>query len=241
MASDALPAPSQPPLSGFTCFPLLPTELRFKIWRDTFFPRVVEMHSQKDGIDGGSQPKWVSNSDNPAVMSVCSESRILAMEHFTVLLPVFKPQPGIPVPRHLYFSPTTDLLAFLGEVDYTRLSYIFWQVQQQDPTHRGLRRVAVTMNCWTRTFKHTNIMVWGNALFELEDLVLIMYDEQRPPASFRHGEVKLEKAGMDAFARVLGERLKDTSNLKELQVLNLTFNPSPTPHRGIHSAAASSG
>ncbi|KAI1801044.1 hypothetical protein F4811DRAFT_536161 [Daldinia bambusicola] len=217
MASDSLP------LTELTGFSSLPTELRFQIWRLTFQPRIVAIHSEKD-----AQPKWASNCDNPAALSVCSESRALALDHFTVVLPMFKSKAGISIPRPLYFSPTCDMLAFIGEVGFKRLSEIFRLVRELDPTHRGLRRVGVSLSCWAHNFRFATLRIWEDSLFtELEDLVLIMYDEQKPPASFQRGEAGLEPAqGMDSFARLLEMNLRPMANFCNFRIMNLAFNSS---------------
>ncbi|OTB18728.1 hypothetical protein K445DRAFT_314589 [Daldinia sp. EC12] len=239
MASESSASQSQQSPAGFTFFSSLPPELRFKIWRETFHPRVVAVHSQNDANNICAQPRWVSNSDNPAVLFACSESRALALEHFTVLLPVFKSKPGTVIPRYLYFSPCSDLLAFVGEVDYVRLSDIFRTIQQLDPTHRGLRRVGLSLGCWVHNFTSPTLKVWEDALFvELEDLVLIMYDEQRPPADFRRGEAGLEPArGMDSLARILETYLRPISNFGNFRIMNLAFHRSSAPLHNIPSAS----
>ncbi|KAI1464484.1 uncharacterized protein F4812DRAFT_156402 [Daldinia caldariorum] len=222
MASDS------PSLATFTLFPLLPPELRMKIWREAFQPRVVEIHPQRDADDSYAQPKWVSNSDNPAVTSVCFESRALALEHFTVLLPVYKPQLGIPVPRCLYFSPASDMLAIIGQVRFPWLSEIFQTVRQLDRTNRGLRRVGMSLSCWPYNYKFTALKIWERPLFVgLDDLVLIMYNDQRPPDTFRRGEAGLEPVqNTDSLASILRANLRAISNVGNFCIMNLTFHSS---------------
>ncbi|KAI0119039.1 hypothetical protein F4814DRAFT_410332 [Daldinia grandis] len=238
ISNSATPQSLSSPVE-FASFPLLPAELRFKIWNEAFPPRVVEIHSQWDANNVWRHLAWVSNSDNPAVMSVCSESRTLALEHFTILLPVFRSEPNTSISRYLYFSPTSDLLVLLGEVDHIRLSDIFRTIQQRDPAHRGLRRVGVSLSCWAHNFNYSALKVWKKAILaELEDLVLIMYDEQKPPASFRHGEVGLELAiGMDSLARIFETNLQHFFNFGHFRIMNLTFSAKPAP-RGIDSTVA---
>ncbi|KAI1645530.1 uncharacterized protein F4817DRAFT_175572 [Daldinia loculata] len=96
-------------------------------------------------------------------MSACSKSRTLALEHFTILLPVFKSEPNTSVSRYLYFSPASDLLVFIGDADRMRLFDIFRTVQQQDPAHRGLQRVGVSLSCWAYNFNYAAPNLWEEA------------------------------------------------------------------------------
>ncbi|KAI1206301.1 uncharacterized protein F4807DRAFT_235404 [Annulohypoxylon truncatum] len=224
---------SEMPLTAFAQFPALPTELRIKIWNESCHPRVVELHSQTftDGVS--ETPKWVSNCSNPAALSVCFESRMVARAHFSVLLPVFRSmsKSGIPIPRDLYFDPASDLLAVLGQADFTRLVDLFKAVRLQDPAGRGLQRFCLSMSSWTHSFhfEAQTHMIWHMAVFsQLEELVLLMYDEQRPPANFRDGECVLEAVpGMDAFSRLFSANWRQLFDSAELRLMNLKFIPGP--------------
>ncbi|KAI2641456.1 hypothetical protein GGS26DRAFT_4595 [Hypomontagnella submonticulosa] len=234
MDSDLLVSGPEPSLTEFKQFPLLPAELRIQIWKESFEPRVVEMHLQKVIYDRGTRSMWMSNCSNPASLSVCSESRALARQHFTVLLPVFKPSAKeMPSPRHLYFNPESDLLAILGEVDFMRLSDIFQTVRRRDPAGYGLRRFGLSMSCWAYDIQFANLKVLNRVLFgELEDIVLLMYNEQRPPASFRDGECTLEPVrGMASFSRVLSTHLRQVHRGSQFRLMNLTFIPGPISRR----------
>ncbi|KAI2466695.1 serine carboxypeptidase S28-domain-containing protein [Annulohypoxylon bovei var. microspora] len=230
-ADSGMATNSRAPLTEFTLFPALPTELRIKIWNESFQPRVVELHSQSftDGV--GEVPKWVSNCSNPAALSVCFEARMLARAHFSVLLPVFRSKLGEPILRGLYFDPASDLLAVLGQVEFMRLVDLFKAVRLQDPAGRGLQRFCLSMNSWTHSFhfEAQTHMIWHMAVFsQLEELVLLMYDEQRPPANFRDGECALEAVpGMDAFSRLFSANWRQLFDSAELRLMNLKFIPGP--------------
>ncbi|KAI0377968.1 hypothetical protein F5Y04DRAFT_168813 [Hypomontagnella monticulosa] len=244
MDSDLLTAISQPAPSPaeFKFFPSLPAELRIQIWKESFEPRVVEMHLQKVVYIRGTRSMWMSNCSNPAALSVCAEARALAKEHFSVLLPVFKPNTDVPSPRHLYFSPESDLLAILGDVDFMRLSDIFQTVRRRDPTGYGLRRFGLSMSCWAYDIQFANLKVLNRVLFgELDDIVLLMYNEQRPPASFRDGECVLEPVkGMASFSRVLSTHLRQVYRGGQFRLMNLTFIPGPVSRRSSSSSFGSS-
>ncbi|KAK4463056.1 hypothetical protein QBC42DRAFT_305149 [Cladorrhinum samala] len=91
------PRPPQPnphqPLQEFHYFPLLPPELRLKIWKLSFLPRTVELHTRRTHYADwpehhGGAPRWKSSSRNPAALSVCIESRLAAQEFYTAALPL---------------------------------------------------------------------------------------------------------------------------------------------------------
>ncbi|KAI0884278.1 uncharacterized protein GGS22DRAFT_189407 [Annulohypoxylon maeteangense] len=224
---------SQTPLTSFPRFPALPTELRIKIWNESFIPRVVELHSQNFPDLTGNFHQWESNSSNPAALSVCFESRMLARAHFTVLLPVFTPgsKSGELTLRDLYLNPASDLLAVLGRMDFERLIDLFKVIQLRDPEVRGLRRFCLSLRSWTHSFhfEAQTRMIWQMAAFsQLEELVVLMYDEQRPPDNFRDGECALEAVpGMDAFSRLFAANWRQLFGSAELRLMNLKFIPGP--------------
>ncbi|KAI1458883.1 hypothetical protein F4805DRAFT_105883 [Annulohypoxylon moriforme] len=230
MATD-----SRTPLTSFTPFPALPTELRIKIWNESFQPRVVELHSQIPTHSISETPKWASNCSNPAALSVCFESRMLAQAHFSVILPVFGPglKSGEVSTRDLYFDPASDLLAVLGRTDFVCLVDLFREVRLQDPAGRGLRHFCLSMSSWTHSFhfEAQTHMIWHMAIFsQLEELVVLMYDEQRPPANFHHGECALEAVpGMDAFSRLFSANWRQLFDSAQLRLMNLKFIPGPMP------------
>lgn len=120
--SPNLPQPNpHQPLQQFHHFPLLPPELRLKIWsvfpphlcnflssfpaknphaRDlSFLPRTVELHTRRTHYADwpehhGGAPRWKSSSRNPAALSVCIESRLAAQEFYTAALPLVAAAPA---------------------------------------------------------------------------------------------------------------------------------------------------
>ncbi|KAI1101948.1 hypothetical protein F4804DRAFT_282111 [Jackrogersella minutella] len=225
-SSQAAQSPSPP--TTFTRFPSLPTELRVKIWNESFQPRVVELHSQQSGNES---PKWVSNCSNPAALSVCSEARELALAHYYLLLPVLRSKPGPPLSRTLYFDPNSDLLAILGEVEFVRLFLLHKTIRMLDPAGKGARRFCLSISFWSHCLQLGTLRSWNVTFFsQLEELVLLMYDEQRPPANFLDGECAVEAVeGMDAFSRVINwMRLYEFG---QLRIMNLKFIPGPVSRR----------
>ncbi|KAI0834703.1 hypothetical protein F5Y06DRAFT_150314 [Hypoxylon sp. FL0890] len=243
---------SQPSLVQFTLFPSLPAELRIKIWNESFLPRVVELHSQRFTVRKGrkwvlndkvlirymEKIEWVSNCSNPAALSVCSESRTLAQNRYSVLLPVFRARSGKCIPRTLYFDPSSDLLAVLGKANFMRLVELFRIIQEQDPSEQGVRRFGLSIGYQSQLAGLEFLVCWDKVLFDqLQEFVLLMYDEERPPATFRDGECALEKAeGMDAFSRVLSMSLRKSYDSGRLRVMNLQFIPGPVSRRAIKSS-----
>lgn len=83
------------PTSEFTLFPMLPTEVRTKIWKHVcFIPRNVEVRSWNFGsriaiptLDINEENPWQvwnyrSNTVPPAVLSVCVEARCVGLKHY---------------------------------------------------------------------------------------------------------------------------------------------------------------
>jgi hypothetical protein len=87
-------ADNQEPLHIFTLFPLLPTELRLRVWRLATFPRVVKF------VPGGGKA--------PSVLSACRESRTETRKLYRLCIrpssPQFcEPYPGNPIPDYGFF------------------------------------------------------------------------------------------------------------------------------------------
>lgn len=168
-----LSTPVSPPpmeeknLETFHCFPLLPPELRLKIWHLSFLPRTVELHTRRshyadrDDLDHtGNSPKWRSSSTNAAALSVNAEARCAALEHYTVALrlsaPVDRRQmfefrgQTVELPSALYklservlhISPARDTVVLLGDLHYTRLKKLLDWFRQMDHCHPARSRKA---------------------------------------------------------------------------------------------------
>jgi hypothetical protein len=103
------PQMPQPSMESFTLFPLLPTELRLKIWDFVAEePNIVELSCTPTASylpDG----RWFSHSRPPIIFRTCSESRAVAMAHYDAL--TFSPDVvGIPCKTKLYINFAIDTL-----------------------------------------------------------------------------------------------------------------------------------
>jgi hypothetical protein len=72
----------QPPLDKFSLFPLLPVELRIRIWKLAIFPRIVMSYS-KNSTRVISKPFFTPSY--PVLMHTSVQAREIALEHFTVV------------------------------------------------------------------------------------------------------------------------------------------------------------
>lgn len=101
--------------NSFTVFPLLPTELRLKIWEAIADePRTVELTCTPTAshIPEG---RWFSHSKAPVLFRVCSESRYVALQKFEVL--EFHPdQIGIPPSITMYINFASESLHLCGDL-----------------------------------------------------------------------------------------------------------------------------
>jgi hypothetical protein len=106
--SNAKPMPPSS-TESFTLFPLLPIELRLKIWECvTEHPNTVELSCTPTASylpDG----RWFSHSKPPIIFQICSESRAVAMARYELL--TFSPDVvGIPCKAGLYINFDVDTL-----------------------------------------------------------------------------------------------------------------------------------
>jgi hypothetical protein len=102
------PPPPTQSRESFTLFPLLPPELRLKIWQiATDEPQTVEL-SCTPTSSYLPKGRWFSHNKPPVVFSICAESRDVALSHYSTL--TFSPdQVGVPWPK-LYFNFSRDTL-----------------------------------------------------------------------------------------------------------------------------------
>ncbi|KAK2603370.1 hypothetical protein N8I77_009834 [Diaporthe amygdali] len=167
-------------LTNFHLFGDLPTELRIKVWHLTFLPRVVELHPTRPNYarDDGRQQQWQSGCSNPAALSVSSEAREIALEHFRIAYPLasITSQQETPGPfaryavpdigtyafsgaslngkaglrrRTLHISPEYDTVALLGQdTDFTKLSRLRDSFRDADPKGFGIKNLALSTTGW---------------------------------------------------------------------------------------------
>lgn len=253
-----LPAPQPLPLdldggpnnNGFSLFPLLPAELRLKIWAHSFEPRTVELHSRRshyaDDDRHGGVPKWQSGCTNPAALSVSAECRAAALRHYTVRFPLAAVQPCeragdsvIDVHRVLYISPAVDTVVVLGDADLRRLAVLFSDCLRRDTAggqngQGGLRRLGLSVGSWTHEGAGASLRVYARTVFrDLEELTLFMFAERVPPADWRGGVCSLSACGdtdyYRRFAMGRGRQLRNGESWmkvgkKELRIRDLNFS-----------------
>jgi len=219
-----LDAPSVPlqdtplpePFTSFPLFPLLPPELRNHIWSLSHLPRTIELHSLRthyaDDFSRHSTPRWQSTSRNPTTLSVCLESRLSALAHYTIALPLCLPHTGPFLvgdardgDRILYFNPEEDTLVLLGDLNYGRLAFLMeWVRKQEHATTRkrrkegrgkGLRRIAMSVAPWSHMVGAQTLKAFARTVFaDVEEFVLFVYKESVPPGEWKGGRVVLEEA-----------------------------------------------
>ncbi|CAK7203884.1 hypothetical protein SEUCBS139899_006634 [Sporothrix eucalyptigena] len=208
--------PSTNPLTSFTRFPDLPTELRLKIWQLSFVPRVVEVHRRKshyaDGDRSSASAKWQSWSSNPPALAVCYESRTLALEHYAanIRLAVNTPceragEARLDLHRRLYLAPHVDTLVVLGEFHVAQtvelLRHIWGQARAQPHNEgRGLRRLALSASSIGHPGSGILLLIYSKNIFQdLDALTLVMYAERTPPTTWRDGHMALVDCREDSY------------------------------------------
>jgi hypothetical protein len=93
--------------STFKFFPLLPTELRFKIWSLNLPPpRLVPLHYTPPSSNPTTLQGSTSPSPIPANLHACTESRYLALSHYQLSFALMHTLPKI------FFNPRSDILYF---------------------------------------------------------------------------------------------------------------------------------
>ncbi|KAK0742569.1 hypothetical protein B0T21DRAFT_252561, partial [Apiosordaria backusii] len=212
-------------LVTFPLFPLLPAELRLKIWHFSFLPRTVVLHTRRTHYADDNhreQPKWQSHSFNPAALSVSIEARYAALKHYNVTLPLYAPsaqrhpldpemnseRPGDLLPsRVLYLNLEHDTVALLGDLHYTRLTKLldwFRKMDAPPPRNtaartRGLKRLAMSIAPWAHPVGAATLKAFARTIFaDLDEFVLFLYAERMPPAEWRGGTCVLQEASVDA-------------------------------------------
>ncbi|KAK3938019.1 hypothetical protein QBC46DRAFT_171023 [Diplogelasinospora grovesii] len=213
--------------STFPQFPLLPAELRLKIWQLSFVPRTIELHTRRthyaDDNRRGGTPKWQSLSRNPAALSVSAEARAAALEFYSVALPLAAPlargqtfeRPGdllLDPDRVLYLNLETDMVVVLGDLQFARLTRLldwfrtkdigFGAVgRRQAQTHgKGLRRLALSVAPWAHESGARTLGAFALTVFaNIEEFVLFMYTERMPPQSWAGGVCLLQDCEDDDY------------------------------------------
>lgn len=89
--------------------------------------------------------------------------------------------------RTLYISPAADTVCLLGQdSDLARLSGALDSLRAADPLGEGIRRLGLSVRGWG--YGGSAVMMRGlgqTVLRDLEQLLLFLYGEHRPPAAWR--------------------------------------------------------
>ncbi|KAK3328643.1 hypothetical protein B0T19DRAFT_196309 [Cercophora scortea] len=197
-ASSPPPAATVHVATNFPLFPLLPAELRLQIWRHSFHPRVIELHTRRahyvDYLQHDYAARWQSLSLNPAALSVCSESRAAAQSHYTAILPLAASAPHtITNPnrdptdtdsdRVLYLNLANDTIVLLGDVSFANLNTLLRWCRAQDTRDGiGLRRLAMSAVAVPHQGGARMLRALAQTTFrEIEQFVLFRYADRKPP------------------------------------------------------------
>jgi hypothetical protein len=120
--SNVKPVPPPSSTESFTLFPLLPIELRLKIWECVAeHPNTVELSCTPTASylpDG----RWFSHSKHPIIFQICSESRAVAMARYE-LLTFSSDIVGIPCKGGLYINFDVDTLWVCSDMHVSLQTY----------------------------------------------------------------------------------------------------------------------
>ncbi|OTA99651.1 hypothetical protein M426DRAFT_16252 [Hypoxylon sp. CI-4A] len=203
MASNGQSQQSHSSPTMFPKFRLLPAELRIEVWKASFMHRVVVLHSSPRCImpSPNNHEHWISHCNNPPALSVCFESRALALARYPVILHVRYLGRCTHQSRVLYLDPSGDFLGLLVDgLNNANLEYLFQTVRMQDPAGLGLRHFGAAAGANSTIDTNVLTLLASNqvaVLNDLEDLVLLVYinePEDRILSLFRDGECTLSEA-----------------------------------------------
>ncbi|KAF8858263.1 hypothetical protein BDZ45DRAFT_399636 [Acephala macrosclerotiorum] len=140
-AKEHTPEPSP---DSFTLFPLLPFELRLKIWHFIAnTPRTVELTCTPTASHL-PEGRWFSHSKSPVIFRICSESRTIAQSQYSVLdFP--SEQLGLPCSTPLRINFAADTLWLCGDLQ----SEWAWDLlEKNEQLKEKLRFLAVREKLW---------------------------------------------------------------------------------------------
>ncbi|KAL1871163.1 hypothetical protein Daus18300_004908 [Diaporthe australafricana] len=225
-----------PVMANFRLFGDLPAELRIKIWHLTFLPRVVELHPTRPNYaavhDDGRQQQWQSGCSNPAALSVCSEARQIALDHFRIAYPLaaITTQYETPSPfahyaarigtynfsggsangkaslrrRTLHISPEEDTVALLGQdSDFAKLSRLLESFRDADPRGLGMVNLALSTRGWGYGGSAAMMRSLNRTILkDLNQLTLFMYSEPLPPSEWCARGASLDEQSLERFRKI---------------------------------------
>jgi len=140
---SAGPPPPAKSTDSFTLFPLLPAELRLKIWQTIAAERQIIELSCTPTSPNLPTGRWFSHTKTPIIFSVCSESRSVAVSEFTLLQ--FSPD-QIGVPRQsLYINWSRDTLWLCNDLSSVWAKDL---LEKNEQIQAQLRFLAISESLW---------------------------------------------------------------------------------------------
>lgn len=107
-------------IDSFTLFPLLPPELRLRIWEIITLEDRQNMElSCTSTTTDYPHGRWFSHSPNPILLSICAESRAFALQKYSILT-FSRDQSGIRYPKTFYINFTSEALWLCGDLHEKR-------------------------------------------------------------------------------------------------------------------------
>lgn len=159
----------------FTLFPFLPPELRLKIWEAVAAePQTVEL-SCTPTSSYLSKGRWFSHNKPPVIFGICSESRSVALTHYSEL-EFSSDQIGVPWPK-LYFNFELDTLWLCNDL------CAFWAkdlLEKNLQVQQKLKFLAVDEKLWKSLNQPiftpgANVTLSGLGIFDMNSKVVISY------------------------------------------------------------------
>jgi hypothetical protein len=127
----------------FTLFPLLPPELRIKVWEAAAQdPHPIELSCTPTSAEL-PRGRWFSHSKPPVLFSICSESRAVALASYSVLS--FSPrQIGIP-PENLYINFSVGTLWLCADLS---AAWAMDLLQKNEQLKGNLKSLVIKEKLW---------------------------------------------------------------------------------------------
>lgn len=210
-------ADNQEPLSTFTLFPLLPTELRLRIWRLATFTRVVSF------VPGGGKA--------PRVLSACRESRTATRKLYRLCIcpssPILRdPDPPCKIiPEHGFF--------INYEVDILHVSPLFGFQKMRESNHAG---IGILLG-------HNKSLMILNSRFPLWHLptkrILFELPGPQAPADWSHRHSYYSSPTAMAWGSLFGRTAILCPLLEEIMFLRSDELESNQPARMVSATNAS--
>ncbi|KAH8656524.1 hypothetical protein BGZ60DRAFT_532108 [Tricladium varicosporioides] len=163
----------------FHQFPLLPYELRSQIWHHfVLTPRTIELQRLPPKTTNPAElSRYIAASEPPAALSVCQESREIALGRYTLCDNYYR----------LFVNPEVDTLYFGSLIGSQSFNYIhafilqarlcgLGKIKKLAVLHRNMRRLGIeySHHCQPVSFNQAGFARSGLGIFtDLEELVVI--------------------------------------------------------------------